>query len=49
MPKTKVIKGISKWLETNLFGGNDGCVGCQWKVDAGVGDQVGLKFGQIDI
>ena len=32
-----------------LAGGGDGRVGHEWEVDAGVGDQVGLEFVEIDV
>ena len=32
-----------------LFGGDDGGVGGQDEVDTGVGDQVGLEFGDVDV
>jgi hypothetical protein len=33
----------------SLFSRDDGGIGGEGKVDAGVGDQVGLEFGQIDV
>ena len=32
-----------------LFGGDDGSVGSQDEVDTGIGDQVGLEFGDVDV
>ena len=41
--------GNGELLVVGLLGGDDRSVGDQWEVDTGVGDQVSLELGEIDV